>query len=435
MYGHGNNRNGMPGHIPPDRSASLPWNQPGVRDTLLHRPPPAVPTPGTGGLGGPPPYGGAPGGTPLPAITQGLQPHQQPSAILPLSNAVEAAAQKIDGSGSKDEQLKSALAQKQQLVELSQGLIGKFERLQEDYGHAKQTIATLREDVEKFGREVIDTALETLIKCGVLRACEVQPNTAPSPSQPKSNPSLPRPSAAPGPADACSFFSGALSGSCPPCAAPLPFGQCDVEEVHNSVLDLCVKLLSSSSGGEASVWFMGEVYKRMPQARDEIAAFGGLKSFCAAHPDVLVYKTGTEDKDRVCLSPRFQYLVTKSPSPTQQTSPNSLSSPTAKGCRYGRYCARIYCKFKHTKDRDAPGLREGFLEMCTRHLKDQGGSDLSSNLMNAIYREEPKAKDEIARLVRKWGGLKGFCNEVPECLVYVHDEEGSRHRVTLLQRE
>jgi len=287
----------------------------------------------------------------------------------------------------------------------------------------------------RFGREVIDTALETLIKCGVLRACEVQPNTAPSPSQPKSNPSLPRPSAAPGPADACSFFSGALSGSCPPCAAPLPFGQCDVEEVHNSVLDLCVKLLSSSSGGEASVWFMGEVYKRMPQARDEIAAFGGLKSFCAAHPDVLVYKTGTEDKDRVCLSPRFQYLVTKSPSPTQQTSPNSLSSPTAKGCRYGRYCARIYCKFKHTKDRDAPGLREGFLEMCTRHLKDQGGSDLSSNLMNAIYREEPKAKDEIARLVRKWGGLKGFCNEVPECLVYVHDEEGSRHRVTLLQRE
>jgi hypothetical protein len=32
----------------------------------------------------------------------------------------------------------------------------RYERLQEDFGHAKTTIATLREDVEKFGREAID---------------------------------------------------------------------------------------------------------------------------------------------------------------------------------------------------------------------------------------------------------------------------------------
>jgi hypothetical protein len=32
----------------------------------------------------------------------------------------------------------------------------RYERLQEDFGHAKSTIASLREDVEKFGREAID---------------------------------------------------------------------------------------------------------------------------------------------------------------------------------------------------------------------------------------------------------------------------------------
>ena len=53
--------------------------------------------------------------------------------------------------------------------------------------------------------------------------------------------------------------------------------------------------------------------------------------------------------------------------------------------------------------------------------------------MNAIYREEPTAKNEIARLVRKWGGLKGFCTDNSHWLCYYHDEEGSRHRVTLLQ--
>lgn len=58
-----------------------------------------------------------------------------------------------------------------------------------------------------------------------------------------------------------------------------------------SVLDCCVGLLYKA-GGEASVWFMGEVYKRMPHARDEIASYGGLKSFCNAHSDVLVYKAG-----------------------------------------------------------------------------------------------------------------------------------------------
>lgn len=82
--------------------------------------------------------------------------------------------------------------------------------------------------------------------------------------------------------------------------------------------------------------------------------------------------------------------------------------------------------------REAAGLREGLLQMCTRHLQEHNGTDLSSNLMNGIYREEPKAKDEIARLVKKWGGLKGFCAGFEEWLVYAHDEVGSRHSVTLL---
>lgn len=137
-----------PPGLAPDRSASLPWNQPGVRDTLLHR---------TGALPAGVPDRPPPSYRPPVGGAGPLQPHQLPSAILPLSNALEAAASVNSDYSSKDDQLKQALAQKQQLVELSQSLIQKFERLQEDYGHAKQTITTLREDVERFGREAIDT--------------------------------------------------------------------------------------------------------------------------------------------------------------------------------------------------------------------------------------------------------------------------------------
>ena len=106
------------GMIPADRSAALPWNQPGVRDTLLHRPPPGMEQ------HPPPSYPNQPPPNPQNPMVAGAPP---PSAVLPLSNALEAAASmKKDGPPkSAEEQIRQVMAEKQQLLELGQSLISK----------------------------------------------------------------------------------------------------------------------------------------------------------------------------------------------------------------------------------------------------------------------------------------------------------------------